>query len=86
MTNPIHPRLTLADLGIVPVEPPPVVFTPPLVYTPGVCDECNRPAPVLTDPRMDGEGCCERCVAQLAADMREASSYEPKVYYPYRQY
>jgi hypothetical protein len=62
-------------------------------YTPGVCISCSAEAPVLVIPGYgdldlgcDGHRCCKRCVDALDALMREPDSYQPPMYYPYREW
>ena len=60
----------------------------PDTYIPGVCLGCHRPAPVLVldGSGYDGEGCCKRCVDELYDLMKQADSYEPHIYAPYREW
>ena len=62
----------------------------PDTYRPGVCLNCNKPAPVLVlvgrELGMDGNGCCKACVDELEALMNQADSYEPHIYAPYREW
>jgi hypothetical protein len=49
-------------------------MTTPDTYTPGVCCECNRPAPVLEPDGSgmdDGVGRCKPCFDQLMAYMAD---------------
>lgn len=65
----------------------------PDTYIPGVCVSCSAEAPVLVIPGygeadlgLDGHRCCKRCVDELEALMNQADSYQPHMYYRYREW
>ena len=71
-------------------------YTTPMTtdtYTPGVCIACSAEAPVLVilgygehELGLDGHRCCKPCVDELMDLMKQADSYEPHIYAPYREW